>query len=235
MSAGLFHSQERKLGPAASPAAKRRGSAYLPLGAALFGLATLAALTFGMVGWVVLSVDEGELAEADASLMPLTSDASAEPSAGEEDRTEPSRGFVSVTPGAAAYGAQATVGAVAGPASSFMNANASLPPQRSVPAAGDPAVLSGLRISSQSWQRGGMGSKALVTFTLRNSNGFAVRGVEINCAFSRRDGSHVTERRRVVPGEVGSRSRKTFAAVPVGFVNVNVSTAKCALVAATKI
>ncbi|WP_347339660.1 hypothetical protein [Bradyrhizobium aeschynomenes] len=118
-----------------------------------------------------------------------------------------------------------------------MDANASLAPamQAAPSAAFDPAALSGLRISSQSWRRGGLGSKALVTFTLRNTSAFTIKDVEINCAFSRRDGSHVTDRRRVVPGEIRSGGRRTFAAVHVGFVNVNVSTAKCALVAATKI
>jgi hypothetical protein len=99
----------------------------------------------------------------------------------------------------------------------------------------EPAAVNALRISSQSWRRGGLGSKALVTFTLRNDNPYAVKDVELACAFSRRDGSHLTDRTRIVPGPVGMKSRKTFAAVHVGFVNVNASKAKCALVAASKI
>jgi hypothetical protein len=75
----------------------------------------------------------------------------------------------------------------------------------------------------------------LVTFTLRNDNPYAVKDVELACAFSRRDGSHLTDRTRIVPGPIRMKSRKTFAAVPVGFVNVNASKAKCALVAASKI
>ena len=37
-------------------------------------------------------------------------------------------------------------------------------------AAAEIPPVDGLKISSQSWRRGGLGSKALVTFTLRNGN-----------------------------------------------------------------
>lgn len=104
-----------------------------------------------------------------------------------------------------------------------------------VPAAATPAVA-GLKISSQSWRRGGLGSNALFNFTLRNNNDYAVRDIEIACAFSRRDGSHLTDRKRVIPAAVVSqKSRKTFARVHVGFVNINADKAKCALVAASRI
>lgn len=96
------------------------------------------------------------------------------------------------------------------------------------------ADINELKIASQSWRRGGLGSNALVTFTLRNENPYPVRDVAIACAFSREDGSHLTDRTRVIPGEVRMRSRKTFAAVHVGFVNVNAAKAKCALVAANR-
>jgi len=43
-----------------------------------------------------------------------------------------------------------------------------------------------------------MGSKALITFTLRNGNDYAVKDVQISCAFNRRDGSHLTDRARVI-------------------------------------
>jgi hypothetical protein len=97
------------------------------------------------------------------------------------------------------------------------------------------AAIDGLAISSQSWRRGGLGSKALVTFTLRNSNEFAVKDIEIACAFSRRDGSHLTDRKRMLGDTVGIKSRKTFARVHVGFVNVNADKAKCTLVAASRV
>jgi hypothetical protein len=95
--------------------------------------------------------------------------------------------------------------------------------------------LDGLKISAQSWRRGGLGSKALVTFTLRNANDYAVRDVEIACAFARRDGSHLTDRRRVIADTVNMKSRKRYSGVLVGFVNVNANKAKCSLVAASRI
>ncbi|WP_407189302.1 hypothetical protein [Bradyrhizobium centrosematis] len=104
-------------------------------------------------------------------------------------------------------------------------------PEAEVPAM---AELARLRISSQTWRRGGLGSKALVTFTLRNDNDYAVKDVEIVCAFARRDGSHLTDRSRVLADPVSMRSRKTFARIPVGFVNVNADQAKCSLVAARR-
>ena len=72
----------------------------------------------------------------------------------------------------------------------------------------------------------------MVTFTVRNDNDFAVKDVEIVCAFARRDGSHLTDRKRLVPDVVNMKSRKTFAKVQVGFVNVNADKAKCSLVSA---
>ena len=98
-----------------------------------------------------------------------------------------------------------------------------------------PAELDRLRISSQTWRRGGLGSRALVTFTLRNDNDYAVKDFEILCAFTRRDGSHLTDRRRVLGETVNMKSRKTFAHVQIGFVNVNASQAKCSLAAARRV
>jgi hypothetical protein len=95
--------------------------------------------------------------------------------------------------------------------------------------------VDGLKISSQSWRRGGLGSKALVTFTLRNGNDYAVKDIEITCAFARRDGSHLTDRTRVIHDTVNMKSRKTFARLHVGFVNINADRAKCSLVAASHI
>jgi hypothetical protein len=97
------------------------------------------------------------------------------------------------------------------------------------------APVDGLKISSQSWRRGGLGSKALITFTLRNGNDYAVKDIEIACAFSRRDGSHLTDRTHTIHDVVNMKSRKTFARLHVGFVNVNADKAKCSLVAASHI
>ncbi|UFZ06378.1 hypothetical protein LQG66_08815 [Bradyrhizobium ontarionense] len=223
MSAGLSRLLGRRTGGTAlRSAASRTAGPDLQLRSALVGLVVLATMVLGTAAWLTVSADDGE--SVDGSLLRLTPETMAGMPVGDEDGMGLSRAIVgssSPTPGG-----------------SLMEANASIAPatqQRIQAAASDPVILSGLRISSQSWQRGGLGSKALVTFTVRNANQFAVRDVEISCAFSRRDGSHVTDRRRLVSGEVRSRSRKTFAAVHVGFVNVNASTAKCALVAAAKI
>lgn len=94
--------------------------------------------------------------------------------------------------------------------------------------------LDGLKIVSQSWRRGGLGSKALVTFTLRNANEYAVKDIEIACSFTRRDGRHLTDRRRIIPDTVNMKSRKQYAGVLVGFVNVNANKAKCSLVTASR-
>jgi hypothetical protein len=95
--------------------------------------------------------------------------------------------------------------------------------------------LDGLKIISQSWRRGGLGSKALVTFTLRNANDYAVRDIEIACTFVRRDGSHLTDRRRIIPDTVNMKSRKRYAGMLVGFINVNANKAKCSVVTASRI
>jgi hypothetical protein len=95
-----------------------------------------------------------------------------------------------------------------------------------------PAPVDGLKISSQFWRRGGLGSNALVTFTLRNGNDYPVRDIEIFCAFTRRDGSHLTDRKRLIHDTVEMKSRKTFARMHIGFVNINADKAKCSLVTA---
>ena len=105
------------------------------------------------------------------------------------------------------------------------------PPETVAPAK---SPIDGLKISSQSWRRGGLGSKALVTLTLRNANDYAVKDIEIACAFARRDGSHLTARKRVISDTVNMKSRKRYAGMLVGFVNVNANKAKCSLVTASR-
>ncbi|SDN10090.1 hypothetical protein [Afipia sp. GAS231] len=114
--------------------------------------------------------------------------------------------------------------------------NTAAAPEIAAPETTAPAKppIDGLRISSQSWRRGGLGSKALMTFTLRNSNDYAVKDVEIACAFARRDGSHLTDRRRVLPDTVNMKSQKRYSGMLVGFVNVNANKAKCSLVTASR-
>jgi hypothetical protein len=103
------------------------------------------------------------------------------------------------------------------------------------PAPAEAAPLNGLRISSQSWRRGGLGSKALITFTLRNDNDYAVGDIGLLCAFTRADGSPVTERRQTIRDTVKMKSRKIFARMHVGFINVNASRAKCTLLSASRV
>ena len=98
-----------------------------------------------------------------------------------------------------------------------------------------PAPVDRLKISSQSWRRGGLGSNALVTMTLRNDNSYAVKDIDVACAFLRPDGSHLTDRSRLINDIVNMKSRKTFVRLHVGFVNVNAAKAKCSLVAASHI
>jgi hypothetical protein len=125
---------------------------------------------------------------------------------------------------------QPTTPSVAEPAAASAPTDASLSPAPSTP----PAV-NGLKIYSQSWRRGGLGSNALFTFTLRNNNDYAVKDVEILCAFTRRDGSHLTDRMRVIPDTIETKSRKTFTRMHVGFVNINARKAICSLVTANRI
>lgn len=184
------------------------------------GSMVLAVLLLGTVGWLLMSTDDGE--SADAILTRVTAD-------DDVDTTGTGPAVVEMAPGSGSGSAQ-----IGGGAPKL----ASVAPSSSGAGGGpeiSPSLLQGLRISSQSWRRGGLGSKALVTLTLRNANAYAVKDVAIACAFSRSDGSHVTDRRRVLPGEVARNSRKTFAAVHVGFVNVNASKAKCGLVSASKL
>ena len=128
---------------------------------------------------------------------------------------------------AAADTAPATSTSAKDPSFSLATSEAIVPEQ--------PAPVDGLKISSQSWRRGGLGSNALVTFTLRNGNDYAVGDIEISCAFARRDGSHLTDRTRLIHDTINMKSRKTFARMHIGFVNVNASGAKCTLVAANRI
>jgi hypothetical protein len=100
--------------------------------------------------------------------------------------------------------------------------------------AAEPPAVNGLSIPTQYWRRGGLGSKALVTLTLRNNNDYSVKDIELLCSFARRDGSHLTDRTRTIPDTVNTKSRKTFDSMLIGFVNINASRAKCTPVAANR-
>jgi hypothetical protein len=148
-----------------------------------------------------------------------------------EDAAGPARGQ---TVGAANFVTPVSIGpsplSDTGPASSASQSS-------NPPAAGPPeaAPVSGLRISSQFWRRGGLGSKALITFTLRNDNDYAVGDIGLLCAFTRADGSPVTERRPTIRDTVKMKSRKTFARMHVGFINVTANRAKCTLLSANRV
>jgi hypothetical protein len=109
------------------------------------------------------------------------------------------------------------------------------PTQATLIAPAETAPVDGLRISSQFWRRAGLGSNAQVSFTLHNGNGYAVKDIEISCAFARRDGSHLTDRTRTIHDTINMKSRRTFARLHVGFININANKAKCSLVAANRI
>jgi hypothetical protein len=83
-----------------------------------------------------------------------------------------------------------------------------------------PAPVDGLNISSQSWRRGGLGSNAFVTLTVRNDNDYAVKDIEISCAFARPDGSHLTDRTRLIHETLGMKSRKTFARLQASSISM---------------
>ena len=119
------------------------------------------------------------------------------------------------------------------PATAPVETTATLPLEAIAPV--EAAPVDGLKISSQYWRRGGLGSKALITFTLRNGNGYPVKDIEISCAFARRDGSHLTDRTRTIHDTLSMKSRKTFARLHVGFVNVNADRAKCSPVTASRV
>jgi hypothetical protein len=91
-----------------------------------------------------------------------------------------------------------------------------------------------LRILRQSFTRAGLGSKALVTFILRNDNNYSIKDPEILCAFRSRDGHYTTERRRTLNDTVDARSRKAFPGTLIGFVNIKAQQAKCSVLTASR-
>lgn len=149
-----------------------------------------------------------------------------QPSDAQNTETAPAQNAFSLNP------------AVTSPQTAVLTSTEPEPSNAAVGPAGPQSVaaspLDGLKIASQSWRRGGLGSKALVTFTVRNANDYPVKDIEIACSFTRRDGSHLTDRKRLISDTVDMKSRKTFAKLHVGFVNVNADKAKCALVTASR-
>ena len=139
----------------------------------------------------------------------------------------PSQTAVAVTPD------QSAVATTPDPSQAEPDAAPAAQPQGgALPQAAEP--LDHIRISRQYFSRGGLGSKALVTFTLRNDNDYAVKDLEILCSFRSKDGRYSTERRRTITEIVNTRSRRTFPHTLVGFVNIKASHAKCSLLTASR-
>jgi hypothetical protein len=184
------------------------GARSLKLG--LFGLLLFAGLAAGLM-WSAYDSDDAQSEPARSSTAALEATAQ---------------------PGAASAPASSPASSEEKPATTLADTP---PATASVPSAvADAPPVNALSISSQSWRRGGLGSKALVTFTLRNNNDYAVKDIELLCSFARRDGSHLTDRKRIIPETLNMKSRKTFPRMLVGFVNINASRAKCAPVAANR-
>ncbi|WP_407151998.1 hypothetical protein [Bradyrhizobium sp. ORS 86] len=180
----------------------------------------------GIVAWLMLpepsDAGDDDRSSSSTMIVPAQNASNAAQSGGTQLAAVPS------PPVAAAPAEEpATVGVVAAPQAA-QDAKSPEP-------ASEKSPLDRLRIASQSFRRGGLGSKALVTLTLRNANDFAVKDVEIACAFVRRDGSPLTERTRVIPGTIAMKSRKTYTHMLIGFVNINASKAKCSLVTASRL
>ncbi len=109
---------------------------------------------------------------------------------------------------------------------------AAVAPREFIPA--EPEPVTGVTLGGQKFSRGGLGSKALMSFTVRNGNDFAIRDLEVACAFRSHDGSFSTERRRVIHGTVATKERKAFPPTHVGFVDPRATEGKCRMVTASR-
>jgi hypothetical protein len=176
----------------------------------------------GFSAWAMLPGSSGAESQSVAAPLPVIR------SAQDTSWFNPAITATEATPATPATPAQATPPVVAP-----VSVVATAPEEATVALEAGP--VEALKISSQSWRRGGLGSKALVTLTLRNGNDYPVKDIAITCAFARRDGTHLTDRTRVIHDTVNTRSRRTFARMHVGFVNINADKARCALVAASRI
>jgi hypothetical protein len=173
----------------------------------------------GVIAWLMLPEpsDAGDESFAPSTAIVLTAQNA-------PNEIEPARAAATETPsaaGAALPSEPVTVGMA--------------PATTPVEPLAEKSPLDGLRIARQSWRRGGLGSKALVTLTLRNRNDFAVKDIEIACAFARRDGSHLTERKRLLADPIAQKGRKTYSRMLVGFVNVHANKAKCSVITASRV
>ncbi|MDU1690045.1 MAG: hypothetical protein E6848_10600, partial [Bradyrhizobium sp.] len=122
----------------------------------MLGLAALAGVIVA-AGLLMMSLDDAET--ADVGLAPLTSDQASNADAGDEDGAGTLHGLpLAVTVGAGGSGTSigSPLSSAATPGGSVLDANARLT-SAAQPGLQDSSVLSGVRISSQSWRRGGLG------------------------------------------------------------------------------
>jgi hypothetical protein len=190
------------------------------------GLAVPLVVVAAITAWLVLPEPSDAGDDDDWSISPAVVLTAQNPSSGAESAPADAKDAPALAV-ATAPGEPATVRLAA--------ASPVTPEAKPAEASPGKSPVDGLRIVSQFWRRGGLGSKALVTLTLRNGNDFAVGDVEVACAFIRRDGSHLTDRRRQIPGTIAMKSRKTYSRMLIGFVNINASKAKCSVVTASRL
>jgi hypothetical protein len=135
-----------------------------------------------------------------------------------------------------------TVGAVSGPirdvtAQPFSQTPDPVAPQP-VPGRTSEAMpgeaMQGLALVRPRFQRGGYGSKALLSFTLHNRNEFPVKDVAMRCEFASRDGRWTTARTRVLTDTLETQSRKRYGKTLIGFVGPSYGQARCAIVNASR-
>ncbi len=95
--------------------------------------------------------------------------------------------------------------------------------------------LDGLSIVKQSIRRAGLGSRAMATLVLRNTNDYPVKDVAVRCAFKSRDGVISTERVRTIDRTIKPKSREALPPTLIGFITVLASDGKCSLVSANRV
>ena len=198
------------------------GAVSLCAGVLLIGVA-------GITAWLMLPEpsDAGDQGASPVSAIILTAQIPSDEAEPAQAAAKAAKDTQPPAVAAAPAAEAATAGVAAGPQAA--------PEPKPTESTAEKSPLDGLRIASQSWRRGGLGSKALVTLTLRNRNDFAVKDVEIACAFARRDGRPLTERKRLLAEPIAMKSRKTYSRMLIGFVNINANKAKCSVITASRL
>jgi hypothetical protein len=84
-----------------------------------------------------------------------------------------------------------------------------------------------MKLSTFSWSLGGFKSVGLVNATVDNPNDFPVKDVTIQCRFSGKSGTQLSNAGRTVYDTVPAHSKKTFREINVGFVDTQSARAEC--------